>query len=315
MDSPETHDLNNQASTDANEPTSEANSQILNQDDFKTEAGEPIEESTTPSEQFTTIKPETTKVPRVIIGIICSLFPVIAGIISAIVSLDCSLNSKYLSESAAIILTVTSIASVAIPFACALMLSRTSAQDKINRKGLSSLVPLAGSLYLAYHTLTNDLGELGNAILLLSLISAAFFAFKMLINKDTWKILAVIGVFALGTAIIGLLYLDFDIELNSPFKIAVQFGAVALMLGTIADARAILSRIKAPWFIFFKSVASSLCLICAGLIFTAFSRGFDVFPKLYLVLSILYACYAANSIAETASVAIHLPNSDIDTNT
>ena len=124
-----------------------------------------------------------------------------------------------------------------------------------------------------------------------------------------------LDMFALGAAIIALLYLDFNIELNSPFKLAVQFGAVALILGTIADARSMLSRIKAGWFIFFKSISSSLCLICCGLIFTAFGRGFKIFPDVYFVLSTLYACYAINSIAEIISLFILKRNIDFNVTT
>ena len=269
---------------------------------------DPILDSHTP-------RAKSTNVARTVIGAICSTIPVATGIIAMIAALGCDMNSKYLNEGAAATLTVAAIASVVIPFICAFFFPSPNNKGELERKSLNTLLPLAASFYLAFHTLTNDLGEWGDAILMLSLVAVVFFAIKMFSDNIVWKILCAFGVFALGASIIALLYLDFNIELNSPFKLAVQFGAVALILGTIADARSMLSRIKAGWFIFFKSIASSLCLICCGLIFTAFARGFKILPETYFVLSILYACYAINSIAEIASLFILKRNSDFNVNT
>lgn len=323
MDTPEFHDHDNQPVDDSEEIIAEemiAEEMIIEETEQSkkhiecdTNPNEPTEELAPSPEQPAKTKTDFKKPSRIALGIICSIIPIIAGVVATIVALDCNLNSKYIGDRASIALTIISIASVVLPFVCALILSRINTAGKTKRVSWSSLLPLVASLYLAYHTLMNDLGKWGNAILLLSLITSAFFVLKMFINKDALKILGAIGIFALSTAIIGLLYLDFQIELNSPFKLSIQFGAVGLMLGTIADARATLFRIKPAWFIFFKSVASSLCLICAGLILTVFSRGFNVFPEIYFVLSILYTCYAINSIAEILSVTIPFSNSDIDT--
>lgn len=269
---------------------------------------DPIADSTAPETR-------PASIARTVIGAICSALPIIVGIIAAIAALNCEVNAKYLGESAATALTMTIVVAIVTPFVCAFLFPNKNDKDSVERKGMNTLLPLAASFYLAFHTLTNDLGIWGDAILLLSIVAVVFFAIKMFSNNIVWKILSAFGVFALGAAIIALLYLDFNIELNSPFKLAVQFGAVALILGTIADARSMLSRIKAGWFIFFKSIASSLCLICCGLIFTAFARGFKIFPDVYFVLSILYACYAINSIAEIASLFILKRNSDFNVNT
>lgn len=274
----------------------------------KIEPIEPIADSPTPE-----TKPAS--ITRTVIGAICSALPIIVGIIAAIAALNCEVNAKYLSESAATALTMTIVVAIVTPFVCAFLFPNKNGKDSVERKGVNTLLPLAASFYLAFHTLTNDLGAWGDAILLLSIVAVVFFAIKMFSNNIVWKILSAFGVFALGAAIIALLYLDFNIELNSPFKLAVQFGAVALILGTIADARSMLSRIKAGWFIFFKSIASSLCLICCGLIFTAFGRGFKIFPDVYFVLSTLYACYAINSIAEIISLFILKRNSDFNVTT
>ena len=278
------------------------------------EEAEEAEETEEAEEAPAPISP-ASKTMRMAIGIICSAIPLVAGIIAAIIAFGCDINAKYLADPANLALTVTVVAAILVPFVCAVLLSRKSQECSVTRTGWNSLLPLAASIFLSYHTLVNDLGQWGDAILLLSLVATAFFILKMFNNSDTLKILCAIGVFALGTAIIGLLYLDFEIELNSPFKLAVQFGGVALMLGTIADARATLSRIRSCWFVFFKSVASSLCLLCAGLVFTVFARGFKILPDVYLVLAIFYACYAVNSIAEIMSASIPIQGSDIDINT
>ncbi len=280
----------------------------IDADAAEPEQPEIIEDAPTPM-------PMISKTARMAIGIICSALPIVAGVIAAIIALGCDINTKYLTKPSDVALTVTAAAAVLIPLICAIFLSRKNVGNSVSRTSWGSLLPLAASVYLAYHTLMNDLGKWGDAILLLSIAAAVFFILQMLNSKEVFKILCAIGVFALGTAIIGLLYLDFEIELNSPFKLAAQFGGVALILGTIADARATLDRINAAWFISLKSVASSLCLICAGLTFTVFARGFNLFPEIYLVLSVFYACYAVNSIAEIISISLSLPNSDVEINT
>lgn len=238
-----------------------------------------------------------------IAGLTLSLLPIITGILSVISALWCEHNSKYVGEIGSILLIVAALLSVLPPLSGLFIFKKDRNTDATGKARYFSLIPMALSLYSAGYLLLNDIGEWGNAILLLSLAAAIFFILKALDGRPSLKIAGAICLFLFCTAIIGMLYLDFNIELNSPFKVAVQFGAVGMMLGAIADARATLSRISAGWFMLLKSTAASLCLLSAGLIIPAFARGFTILPQTYLTFSLLYAGYAISAIAETIALA------------
>ena len=237
------------------------------------------------------------------IGIISSFLPIVAGTLALIAGFDCSQNSKYLGGLGKTLLAIAILVSVLLPLVCPIAFKGKRDLGALEKAKWLHLIPALASFYLSGYTLLNDLGEWGDAILLLSLLAGIFFILKIIDGKEAIKIGGICCLLLLGTAIIALLYLDFDIELNSPFKLAVQFGAVGLMLGTVADARVILARIGAGWFILLKSIASSLCLICAGLIFVAFAQGFTVLPQIYLVCAVLYSGYAISAIGETFSLS------------
>jgi len=237
------------------------------------------------------------------IGMIFSLLPIIVGVLAAIAAFDCKVDDKYLGSLGGLLLTISALIAVIFPFIFPIAFKRERDLRAIEKVKWLDLLPAIASFYISGYTLLNDIGEWGDAILLLSLLSGVFFVLKILDGMEGIKICGIGCLILLGTAIIALLYLDFDIELNSPFKLAVQFGAIGLMLGTVADARFILSRIGTGWYTFFKSVAASTALICAGLICVAFARGFTVFPEIYLASAVLYLCYAISAIAQTLCLA------------
>ena len=275
-------------------------------DPAATEAESP-EETPTESEQPDEVveqpiasKRQTT---RIISGITSALLPIVACAFAVIAALNCEFNSKYVESPDAAILLAIGVVAIVIPFVVHFFIGHDRMPSETIGTKYFSLLPSIAALRLSFHTLTTDIGEWGDAVMYLSLLAMMFFIFKMLRNRTALKVIGAICVFLLSTAIIATLYLDFTVELNSPFKLAVQFGAVGLILGTIADARAALSRIGIGWFVFLKSAAASLGLICSGLVYTAFARGFAVLPELYLACATLYVYYAASAIAEIVSLS------------
>ena len=95
-------------------------------------------------------------------------------------------------------------------------------------------------------------------------VSAVYFILKIIncnISPNVMaslRIIFAIGVFALCALIIISLYLDYETELNSHFKLSVQFGAVGIMLGTMADARSALGKVTKRRYISFKAIALML---------------------------------------------------------
>lgn len=209
-------------------------------------------------------------------------------------------DEKYLSESWASALILPLIAAVCLISLIAPFIFKGS--NKLTASPLAvrlfSLFPTGAAIYLLYYSIAHGVGDWDVAFIISTLVCTPFFASKLSDGYRNLKVLSSLGVFALAALIIALLYLDHTIELNSSFKWAVQFGGVGLILGVIADSRAALSRISQGGFVFLKSVSLMLCLLCSGLIFTAFGCGFEVFPQSYLVFSILYFNYSVSTIAE-----------------
>ncbi len=247
------------------------------------------------------LKPSGNK--KTAFGLIISLLPLLPGILSAIATFQSEPNGKYLSGTGSLLLTVAVAISLTVAIVGLLSFKSERSIEPIFRARAFSLIPELAALFLICHLAMNNIGEWGNTILIFCLAATAFFVFKGQSKvRPAFRIAGAVGMLLLCTSIIALLYLDFEIELNSPYKMAVQFGAVGMMLGTIADARATLSRIGAGWLVLLKSSASSLCLICAGLTLTAFARGTEVLPDIYFALSLLYLGYAISAIAETIAI-------------
>lgn len=260
----------------------------------------PIEVDNSPKEQ---LKPSGNK--KTALGLIISLLPLLPGILSAIATFQSEPNGKYLSGTGSLLLTVAVAISLTVAIVGLLSFKSERSIEPIFRARAFSLLPELAALYLICHLAMNDIGEWGNTILIFCLAATAFFVFKGQSKvRPAFRIAGAVGMLLLCTSIIALLYLDFEIELNSHYKMAVQFGAVGMMLGTIVDARVTLSRIGAGWLVSLKSAASSLCLICAGLVLTAFAQGTEVLPDIYFAFSLMYLGYAISTIAETVAVTM-----------
>ncbi|MGM9644399.1 MAG: hypothetical protein ACI3X1_04865 [Eubacteriales bacterium] len=216
------------------------------------------------------------------------------------------IDEKYLSESWASALILPLIAAVCLISLVAPFIFKGSNKPTSSPLAvrLFSLFPTGAAIYLLYCSIAHGVGDWDVAFILSALVCIPFFVSKLSDGYRNLKVLSSLGVFALSALVIALLYLDHTIELNSSFKWAVQFGGVGLILGVIADSRAALSRISQGWFVFLKSVSLMLCLLCTGLVFTAFGCGFEVFPHSYLVFTVLYFCYSVSTIAELISVSI-----------
>ena len=155
-----------------------------------------------------------------------------------------------------------------------------------------NLVPAAGaalSAFLFFYFSTASVFEADSKwapyISFCAIISTIFFLLKMCNNRFApnvmagFKILTAIGVFAFSALIIVSLYLDYTTELNSHFKLSVQFGAVGVIIGTMADVRASLSRISRRAYLIFKMTALTLTLTSAISILTRATDEISAFAQ------------------------------------
>lgn len=165
-----------------------------------------------------------------------------------------------------------------------------------------SLLPSICSLYVFYFALSDEsLGSWGNAVMITAFISAIFFLFKISGSLPVGTVLCGFGVFAFGAIVIASLYLDHVIEINSDFKLLVQFGAVGVIISAISDTRRVLSRIASGWFISLKAIGFVLCSVCPAVIFSLPSIEGIEFPPCYSVYSLFYLACAVSFAFEIIS--------------
>lgn len=178
-------------------------------------------------------------------------------------------GSHYLSDSAfylpfAVLLISALILSL-LPF---IFLDRTRLSKEHLVQRIFNLFPAFGAVatsYLFFYFSTAKVFEDNSKwALYLSLaagVSAVYFILKIIncnISPNVMaslRIITAIGVFLLSALIIISLYLDYNTELNSHFKLSVQFGAVGVMLGTMADSRSALGNVSKRRYISFKAIA------------------------------------------------------------
>lgn len=93
--------------------------------------------------------------------------------------------------------------------------------------------------------------------------------------------------------IITLFYLDFSVELNSPIKLLIQFGACAAMLATISELRVIIGRSCASIFVATKLLTMlfaclNMAALCIEIIpnIDKYGHAYILFPVLLFICGI-----------------------------
>ena len=160
----------------------------------------------------------------------------------------------------------------------------------------------AYTLYVFFFALTDEsLGVWGNLIMVSAFVSALFFLFKTLPNARVGRVICGFGVFVFAAIVIASLYLDHVIEINSDFKLLVQFGAAGMLISTIADIRNTLSRISDRCLLGFKAIAFILCSICPAVLLSLSGEFVEALPGYYYIYSWLYLVCAVASAIEMFS--------------
>ena len=233
-------------------------------------------------------------------------------------------NSHYISKSVIrtlffVGLVVSLISSVTLPISFKrARIDFTSSQDPFYAAGrYLSLLPALFSLLVSAFAIFEggELAEWRAAVILLALCTTLFFTLKSLGRRGAGVILSGFASFMLFAVIIISLYLDLSIEINSHFKLLVQFGAVGMMLGTMADIRLMLTpkgsddnaelvRIRGFGFVALKSLSLILTAACASVVSICFAAGNTSLGNHYLVYSLLYLAYAISVICELVATAV-----------
>ena len=127
-------------------------------------------------------------------------------------------------------------------------------------------------------------------VAILCILSALGYICRAFKLPDTVKLICGYSQVLFLIFIIVSLYVENSIEINSPFKLLVQFAAAALMLEALTDMRNILYGVRLRMFAFSKILSLTVCLLTGCVIVYIFASGNKVFDKSYLAYSIYFLC-------------------------
>lgn len=192
---------------------------------------------------------------------------------------------------------------------------------------IAAITSDAGSAAASYE----GLDTLATMITVVSAVSTLCSLYLVIRGSKVAALISGYGRVIFLALIITKLYLDFSVELNSPVKILVQFGAAAAMLATTAQLRPLIGKHGAPYFVLTQFLSAALCLLCFVLFATEIAPNFAkyttdlfVFPIMLLLFGIesavnLFACRIEVCTAppeignEEVDSSKEIANTEIDT--
>ncbi|MBQ4274880.1 MAG: hypothetical protein IJB94_07960, partial [Clostridia bacterium] len=142
----------------------------------------------------------------------------------------------------------------------------------------------------------NDQGEtltLTSALLIVMFLLCIAYSLSKIANREG-AVVIVSGIAELIFClyIIVTLYFDPKIELNSPFKLLIQFAAAALALSTCAELRLFISEISTGAYIALKTLSITLGLVSVGSMVCLAAQEVALGGTTYLVYSVYFASRA-----------------------
>ncbi len=235
------------------------------------------------------------------------LLSVLTAVVACVAVILSEEGSRYISDSwASTAFTVLLILSLILPIASLFIYKGREVLPSHSVSRIFSSIAACSMLCAAYFALVGSFGEEWDTVFLfLFILSAAFYIIKPIKGHEALKTAFSFAVIATGVAVIALLYFDLAIELNSTYKLAVQFGAVGLMLKTITDAREIMSRISLRKALLTRSISLTLTLIAPAFVCTA-AAGITPLPVSYTVFSYVFLSCFLSTLAELISITASL---------
>lgn len=289
------------------------------------------------------VKVRESRITALTLAILFTLIPLPATWLAVLATESSKLSSHYLTDSEYYVpFTVSLICALLFSLLSFVLLDRSKMKEEHIVPRIFNLIPACGAAISAYlffyfssaEKIFEGENKWAMYIALCGAISAIFFILKIFGNKvfpklsAGFRILTAIGVFAFCALIIISLYLDFNTELNSHFKLSVQFAAVGVMLGTMADSRSALGSVTVRRYLAFKSLALALTLTGASsVLIRAYGEiaayklelgveslsvhdvvsHFQSYPTVsasYVICSVFFMTYAACVISEILFTAL-----------
>ena len=165
-------------------------------------------------------------------------------------------------------------------------------------------------LLSAFAAFVSDTSAVLKAVLVISVLVAALIALRGEYNGSVNS--ALVGTYAKTVfciLTISVLYLDMIVEMNSPFKLIVQFAAAAVALSALCDARRISGGVSARMSVGAKVLVcllglSSGAVAIAGAIF----KG-ELIPAQYFIYSAYFTAEAIYALISLFGAEVALSDS------
>ncbi len=247
-----------------------------------------------------------------IIRAACAIIAAIAALLGAAAVFLCREEpSRYLNSSPA---TYAFYLAIALGVVCAvacLFLFKSGTTEQSERPNLAQrifgIVAHAALLIAAFTVITSDAPTVIKAIVIISSLMGSFMS-----NESGNVNSALAGAYAkvlFCILIISMLYIDLTVEMNSPFKLMIQFAAASVALTSLCDARRIAFGISAKLSVGAKVLACVLGLSSGAVtIVGAIFKG-GLVPTQYLIYSAYFTAEAIRAIVSLFGSRVALSDS------
>lgn len=148
------------------------------------------------------------------------------------------------------------------------------------------------------------------AVLFMFLLCIAYSLSKIANRQGAIVTVSGMAELILCLYVIVTLYFDPIIEINSPFKLLIQFTAASVALAVCAEIRQHVSGISAATYVAAKTMSAALGLVSFAITICLYAKDVSLDGYVYLVYSIYFAARAIPTIYDLICLklqAIHTP--------
>ncbi len=172
-------------------------------------------------------------------------------------------------------------------------------QAKVNQSSWIELITVPSILLPAYLAFKDvEGGSLATVFCVSAVVLASACIIAAFTKSPSLKVIKSYLEVLFCILIITSLYLDLVVELNSPYKLLIQFAAAIIILSALADARLMFSRCSAKLFVFAKLTTITLCTLSAAVNITCFAYKGPIQDQAYLFYSLFFAAKSICTLIE-----------------
>jgi hypothetical protein len=257
------------------------------------------------SYKVTSNEAKKLRIVRIVTSIIAAI-ATISGAVAVFLSRDS--QSRYWGDTPVAYVFCAAIAlGVVCAVACLFIFKPGTRENPAPTTAAQYMINIISCAALFLSAFTAIAGDTSTPLKVIVAVSAIIAALVGLRGEDKGDVnFLLVGTYAktiFCVLIISALYLDLNVEMNSPFKLVVQFAAATVALHTLCDARRIISGVSAK-----LSVGAKVLVCVLGLSSGAIAMAGAIFKG--ELIPTQYFIYSAYFTAEAISTLVSLWHSD-----